>query len=111
MGRRVLAILVAAVVALVGVAAVLVYARGADERAIAAQQPATFTSQPKQFVRNHVKRRHPRRCHHKDLCRVGRPSCRSAHPGNGQQQFFAGSDRHPPRGVRAVWAIWHNARR
>ena len=40
MGRRVLAILVAAVVAVVGVAAVLVYARGADTRAVAAQQPA-----------------------------------------------------------------------
>lgn len=40
MGRRVLAILLAAVVAVVGVAAVLVYARGADQRAVAAQQPA-----------------------------------------------------------------------
>ena len=39
MGRRVLAILVAAVVAVIGVAAVLVYARGADQRAVAAQQP------------------------------------------------------------------------
>ncbi len=40
MGRRVIAILAAALVALVGVAAVLMYARGADQRAIAAQQPA-----------------------------------------------------------------------
>jgi pilus assembly protein CpaB len=40
MGRRIIAIFAAALVALVGVAAVLLYARGADERAIAAQQPA-----------------------------------------------------------------------
>jgi pilus assembly protein CpaB len=39
MGRRILAILVAAVVALVGVASVLLYARGADARAVSAQQP------------------------------------------------------------------------
>ncbi|MDF2146411.1 Flp pilus assembly protein CpaB [Knoellia sp. p5-6-4] len=40
MGRRIIAIFAAAVVALVGVAAVLLYARGADSRAVAAQQPA-----------------------------------------------------------------------
>lgn len=40
MGRRIIAIFVAAVVALIGVTAVLLYARGADQRAIAAQQPA-----------------------------------------------------------------------
>ena len=40
MGRRLIAIFAAAVVAVIGVAAVLLYARGADERAIAAQQPA-----------------------------------------------------------------------
>lgn len=39
MGRRVIAIFAAALVALVGVAAVLLYARGADSRAVAAQQP------------------------------------------------------------------------
>jgi pilus assembly protein CpaB len=39
MGRRFLAIILATVVALVGVVAVLFYARGADSRAIAAQQP------------------------------------------------------------------------
>jgi pilus assembly protein CpaB len=39
MGRRILAILAAALVAVVGVAAVLLYARGADARAVAAQQP------------------------------------------------------------------------
>jgi pilus assembly protein CpaB len=39
MGRRIVAILAAAMVAVVGVAAVLLYARGADARAIAAQQP------------------------------------------------------------------------
>lgn len=40
MGRRVLAIFAAALVALLGVTAVLVYAKGADKRAVAAQQPA-----------------------------------------------------------------------
>lgn len=40
MGRRIVAILAAAVVALVGVTAVLLYARGADARAVASQQPA-----------------------------------------------------------------------
>ena len=39
MGRRVLAIFAAAVIALIGVASVLFYARGADARAVAAQQP------------------------------------------------------------------------
>lgn len=39
MGRRIVAILAAALVAVVGVAAVLLYARGADARAVAAQQP------------------------------------------------------------------------
>lgn len=39
MGRRVLAIFAAAVIALIGVTAVLLYARGADARAVAAQQP------------------------------------------------------------------------
>lgn len=39
MGRKLVAILVAAVVALVGVAAVLLYARAADSRAVAGQQP------------------------------------------------------------------------
>ncbi|GAB3434493.1 hypothetical protein GCM10027517_02620 [Phycicoccus ginsengisoli] len=41
MGRRVIAIFAAAVIALVGVAAVLLYARGADSRAVAANQPTT----------------------------------------------------------------------
>jgi pilus assembly protein CpaB len=40
MGRRIIAIFAAAVVALIGVTSVLLYARGADERAVAAQQPA-----------------------------------------------------------------------
>lgn len=40
MGRRIIAIFAAAIVAVIGVAAVLVYARGADARAIASQQPA-----------------------------------------------------------------------
>lgn len=40
MGRRIVAILAAAVIALVGVTAVLLYARGADARAVASQQPA-----------------------------------------------------------------------
>jgi pilus assembly protein CpaB len=39
MGRRVIAIFGAALLALVGVAAVLLYARGADARAVAANQP------------------------------------------------------------------------
>ena len=39
MGRRIVAIFAAAVVALIGVAAVLFYARGADARAVAEQQP------------------------------------------------------------------------
>ena len=39
MGRRVVAIFAAALIALVGAAAVLIYARGADERAVASQQP------------------------------------------------------------------------
>jgi pilus assembly protein CpaB len=41
MGRRVIAIFAAALIALVGVAAVLLYARGADSRAVAANQPTT----------------------------------------------------------------------
>jgi pilus assembly protein CpaB len=40
MGRRLVAIFAAALVAVLGVGAVLLYARGADQRAIAAQQPA-----------------------------------------------------------------------
>lgn len=40
MGRRIVAIFAAALVALVGVAAVLLYARGADARAVASQQPS-----------------------------------------------------------------------
>jgi pilus assembly protein CpaB len=39
MGRRIVAILAAAVIALVGVTAVMLYARGADARAVASQQP------------------------------------------------------------------------
>ncbi|MGZ4598763.1 MAG: Flp pilus assembly protein CpaB [Oryzihumus sp.] len=39
MGRRVLAVLAAVVVALVGVVAVLLYAKGADSRAVAGQRP------------------------------------------------------------------------
>lgn len=39
MGRRIVAIFAAALVALIGVAAVMLYVRGADERAIASQQP------------------------------------------------------------------------
>lgn len=39
MGRRVLVIFAAALVALIGVASVLVYARGADARAVEGQQP------------------------------------------------------------------------
>ena len=41
MGRRVLAVLAAVVVALIGVVAVVVYANGADARAVADQQPHT----------------------------------------------------------------------
>lgn len=41
MGRRVLAVLAAVVVALIGVVAVLVYAQGADSRAVADQRPQT----------------------------------------------------------------------
>lgn len=41
MGRRAVAVLAAVVVALVGVVAVLFYARGADSRAVADQQPQT----------------------------------------------------------------------
>ncbi len=41
MGRRVLVVLAAVVVALTGVMAVVVYARGADARAVAEQQPRT----------------------------------------------------------------------
>ena len=40
MGRRIVAIFAAALVALVGVVAVLLYARGADARAVASQQPS-----------------------------------------------------------------------
>lgn len=39
MSRRVLAVVAAGVIALVGVAAVLVYAKGADQRAVAGQKP------------------------------------------------------------------------
>jgi pilus assembly protein CpaB len=39
MGRRIVAIFAAAIVALVGVTAVLLYVRGADSRAVASQQP------------------------------------------------------------------------
>jgi pilus assembly protein CpaB len=41
MGRRVMAVLAAMLVGLVGVAAVLLYAKGADARAVADQQPQT----------------------------------------------------------------------
>jgi len=41
MGRRVLVVLAAVVVALIGVVAVVVYAQGADARAVADQQPQT----------------------------------------------------------------------
>lgn len=41
MGRRVLVVLAAVVVALIGVVAVVVYAQGADSRAVADQQPRT----------------------------------------------------------------------
>ena len=41
MGRRVLAVVIAALLALVGVAAVLLYAKGADSRAVAGAQPQT----------------------------------------------------------------------
>jgi len=41
MGRRVLAVLAAVVVALIGVVAVVLYANGADARAVAGQQPKT----------------------------------------------------------------------
>jgi pilus assembly protein CpaB len=41
MGRRVMAVLAAIVVGLVGVAAVLLYAMGADSRAVSGQQPQT----------------------------------------------------------------------
>ncbi|WP_406831795.1 RcpC/CpaB family pilus assembly protein [Pedococcus sp. KACC 23699] len=41
MGRRLVAIFAAAIVALVGVGAVLLYARGADARAVASQQPTS----------------------------------------------------------------------
>ena len=41
MGRRVLAVLAAVVVALIGVVSVVVYANGADARAVADQQPQT----------------------------------------------------------------------
>jgi pilus assembly protein CpaB len=40
-GRRIVAIFAAAVVALIGVVAVLMYAKGADDRAIASQNPAS----------------------------------------------------------------------
>ena len=41
MGRRVIAVFAAAVIALIGVASVLLYARGADARAVTANQPST----------------------------------------------------------------------
>lgn len=41
MGRRVIAVFAAAVIALIGVASVLLYARGADARAVSANQPST----------------------------------------------------------------------
>lgn len=41
MGRRVMAVLAAMVIGLIGVAAVLLYANGADARAVANQQPQT----------------------------------------------------------------------
>jgi pilus assembly protein CpaB len=41
MGRRIIAIFAAAVIALVGVVSVLLYARGADARAVSANQPTT----------------------------------------------------------------------
>ncbi|NNM46334.1 Flp pilus assembly protein CpaB [Knoellia koreensis] len=41
MGRRIIAIFAAALIALVGVVAVFLYARGADSRAVAANQPTT----------------------------------------------------------------------
>src|SRR6478672_4461119 len=41
MGRRILAITAAAVIALIGAVLVLLYARGADDRAVAAASPTT----------------------------------------------------------------------
>lgn len=41
MGRRILAIVAASVIALIGAVLVLLYARGADERAVAAASPST----------------------------------------------------------------------
>jgi pilus assembly protein CpaB len=41
MGRRILAIAAAAIIALIGATSVLIYARGADARAVSAQQPTT----------------------------------------------------------------------
>jgi pilus assembly protein CpaB len=41
MGRRIIAIFAAAVIALVGVVSVLLYARGADARAVSANQPTS----------------------------------------------------------------------
>ena len=41
MGRRILAVLAAVMVALIGVVAVVIYAKGADARAVADQQPQT----------------------------------------------------------------------
>ena len=48
MGRRILAIAAAAVIALIGAVLVLLYARGADQRAVAAASPTTVfvTAQP-----------------------------------------------------------------
>jgi len=46
MGRRVVAVVIAALLALVGVAAVLLYAKGADSRAVAGAQPqSVFVSE------------------------------------------------------------------
>ena len=41
MGRRILAIFAAAIIALIGVTSVLLYARGADARAVEEQQPTS----------------------------------------------------------------------
>ena len=110
MGRRIIAIFVAAVVALIGVTAVLLYARGADQRAVQANQPVDTYIAAKVV---------PAGTTLKDAVRAGLldeddrgcqgPARRGADHGHRQQQFAPGTNRHSAGRVRPVLALWDDS--
>ena len=112
MGRRVIAIFAAAVVALIGVTSVLLYARSADARAVQANQPVDAYIAAKVV---------PAGTTLKDAVRTGLLEKTTAAAkglpagaltaGHRQQQLAAGHDRHPARRVRDVGPLRHDADR